>query len=89
MDDRPRRFKGGQPGKEVVMKKEREPGQDSRRGFLKKLALLGASMTVLATATDVVTEGQGRTDEETPGDMETKGYRLTAHIRKYYETARM
>ncbi|HVO83736.1 MAG TPA: twin-arginine translocation signal domain-containing protein [Syntrophobacteria bacterium] len=71
------------------MKKEREPGQDSRRGFLKKLALLGASMTVLATATDVVTEGQGRADEEPPADREAKGYRLTAHIRRYYETARM
>ncbi|HVO84027.1 MAG TPA: twin-arginine translocation signal domain-containing protein, partial [Syntrophobacteria bacterium] len=73
----------------VVMEKQREPGQDSRRGFLKKLALLGASMTVLATATDVVTEGQGRADAETPGETPAKGYRLTAHIRRYYETARM
>jgi len=71
------------------MEKPREPGRESRRGFLKKLALLGASMTVLATATDVVTEGQGRADEEASADREAKGYRLTPHIRKYYEAARM
>jgi len=81
-------FRGAQMGKEVVMEKRRESAGESRRGFLKKLALLGASMTVLATARDVVTEGQGRADEKVPADVEAKGYRLTPHIRRYYETAR-
>ncbi|HYA02049.1 MAG TPA: twin-arginine translocation signal domain-containing protein [Syntrophobacteria bacterium] len=70
------------------MERQREPGRESRRGFLKKLALLGASMTALVTAKGVATEGQGKSDEPALAETTGKGYRLTAHISKYYETAR-
>jgi len=71
------------------MERDAKPGRESRRGFLKKLALLGASMTALATARGVVTNGQGKATEEPPAETNGAGYRLTAHISKYYETARM
>ncbi len=70
------------------MERRREPSRESRRGFLKKLALLGASITVLATPEDVITKGERKSDEETLAETTGKRYRLTAHISRYYETAR-
>lgn len=74
---------------EAIMERHSRPSRASRRGFLKKLALLGASMTALATARGVGSKGQGNADEGSPAETNGAGYRLTAHISKYYETARM
>ncbi|HET6460961.1 MAG TPA: hypothetical protein VFG29_09255 [Syntrophales bacterium] len=58
----------------------------SRRAFIKGLAILGGFTALL---------GWGRTTAATPGKPleqntePSQGYRLTEHVKKYYETARL
>lgn len=57
-----------------------------RRTFIKRAALLGGS----ALALGLVGPKQARTETTSAPETKAKdqGYRLTAHIKKYYETAR-
>ena len=56
-----------------------------RRTFIKQAALLGGSAVLLAIGSPRVAHGTNPVKEP----QETgQGYRLTEHIKKYYETAR-
>jgi len=55
-----------------------------RRTFIKRAALLGGSALLAAFGTPKTAQPAADAPQpKTPG----QGYRLTAHIKKYYETA--
>ena len=58
----------------------------SRRGFIKWAAALGVSALVLVLGKPTVTEAKQPPPEPSPSG---RGYRLTEHIKRYYETARL
>ena len=57
--------------------------RSARRNFFKKAALLGGS----AVLTILGKRARARTSLDPPAQARQRGYRLTAHIRKYYEKA--
>lgn len=61
----------------------------TRRSFLTTLGLgsAGAAVAALAVRPDTSTEQTGQSPaEEKP---QSKGYKVTEHVRKYYRTARV
>lgn len=58
---------------------------DSRRNFLKGVAI-GAGAVAVSVAGGGAVAGPPR---EAPKSSESKGYRMTDHIRDYYRTAGM
>jgi len=67
------------------MKQESKP--NSRRTFIKNLALMGGAGTLLASAAKTMRLGSRENPTESPDVRRSHGYRLTAHIRKYYKKA--
>lgn len=68
------------------MTRKSQPTQPSRRKFLKDIAVAGGAAAVAAsTVTARAAEGgpPPAVDESTD-----RGYRLTPHVRRYYEKAR-
>ncbi|MGD2099287.1 MAG: hypothetical protein PVG35_17040 [Desulfobacterales bacterium] len=65
------------------MKRQDTSHRAGRRKFFRQAALMGgtAVLTVLGK------RARGATSPERPENSRKKGYRLTAHIRKYYEKA--
>lgn len=58
----------------------------SRRAFIKNAAIFAGFAALLGR----VSPAAAKTKQPLPQQEESgKGYRLTEHIRKYYETARM
>ena len=57
-----------------------------RRTFIKRAALLGGS--ALALALGVPKTAQPAAVSAPEPKAQDQGYRLTAHVKKYYETAR-
>ncbi|PKN17386.1 MAG: formate dehydrogenase [Deltaproteobacteria bacterium HGW-Deltaproteobacteria-6] len=55
-----------------------------RRTFLKRAVLLGGSALFAGVSKKIVSDPATPDKEPKPADQ---GYRLTAHIKKYYETA--
>lgn len=67
------------------MSKRSKPSRQSRRDFLKGVAVMGGAATVGLVA------GPGRAEPEAPGTAEAPrrvGYRVTVHVKEYYEKAR-
>jgi len=64
-----------------------------RRHFLQQLLLIGgatgAGAAMLASAHPALPQAGPQADERNPGSTTGKGYRLTEHIRTYYEKARI
>ena len=59
--------------------------REGRRSFLKGAAAAGGAVSVaVATGASAAVE-----EDSAPTGAEAKGYRETAHIRAYYETAGM
>lgn len=54
-----------------------------RRNFFKKAGILGGSAVLTIMGKRV----RARTSPDLPAKARKRGYRLTAHIRKYYEKA--
>lgn len=69
-------------GKDREMSKDQKKTPAGRRDFL-KLACLGA-VAGAAAATAGAPKAEAKTAERPDG----KGYRETAHVKKFYETAR-
>ena len=59
----------------------------SRRIFLKKMALMGGAGALLTNAAGTPRSGMGRGSRMNPDPHPPRGYRLTPHIRKYYDRA--
>ncbi len=68
----------------TLKNESKQAGQD-RRAFLKGMAAGGATVVVVATAGATNAATAQRPVEDEP---RSQGYRLTAHINRYYETAR-
>lgn len=68
------------------MKKHKDPNNASRRRFL-GLTVTGGSAALLAGIKGQASEGS--LTEENPISHRTRGYRVTAHIKKYYRKARI
>ncbi len=68
----------------TLKNEQQQVGQD-RRAFLKGMAVAGG-----ATAVVVATAGAANAAPQQPAQNKprSQGYRLTAHINRYYETAR-
>ena len=60
----------------------------NRRNFLKHAAIFGGVALSLLTGRKSTTAAP-RPDDPSAEAVNGTGYRLTAHIRKYYETARL
>jgi hypothetical protein len=56
----------------------------SRRSFFRKLGLLGGAAALTGLAGRIF--GPGKNEPQATADS-GKGYRVTAHIKKYYRTA--
>lgn len=68
------------------MKMQKETFRVNRRGFFKRLTLLGGGGAVLSMRPK---GAAASIRSATGGPVPAKGYRVTPHIRKYYETAGM
>ena len=62
-----------------------EPKPNSRRIFIKNIALLGGAGTLLASTASTLRPGRRGKSEENTDARRGRGYRLTPHIRKYYK----
>jgi nitrous oxide reductase len=60
----------------------------NRRGFLKGAAIVGGATAVSTLSQSVTADAQTGDDPARTADDKPKGYRMTAHIREYYEKAR-
>jgi hypothetical protein len=69
----------------MTMNQESKP--NSRRTFLKNLALMSGAGTLLAGAARTVGVGPRENPMGNPDGRRSQGYRLTPHIRKYYKKA--
>jgi hypothetical protein len=67
------------------MKDMKTRGEKSRRRFLKSLAAGSAAVITLQGLGK--SKGQAGVATGQPTDVGSKGYRLTAHIRRYYNAA--
>ena len=70
------------------MDKPSEKRQKSRRTFLKTIALLGGSAAVLAARKGHGANPSVKRKPSGESAVPSQGYRLTPHVRKYYERAR-
>lgn len=71
--------------------KERNKEQEtiqSRRRFLKGLAVAGGSAALAATASAAATDVEEKADVAESTSSKQSGYRETDHVRAYYRTAR-
>lgn len=59
----------------------------ARRRFLATLGLSGAAVAALAGQRDTTAAADGQ--PPATGSKHSEGYRLTAHVRNYYRTARV
>jgi nitrous oxide reductase len=59
--------------------------ENSRRSFLRGLAVMGG-VTAVAASTGAETVSRGAETQERP--RKPQGYRVTAHVAKYYDKAR-
>jgi hypothetical protein len=69
----------------MTMNQESRP--NSRRTFIKNMALMGGAGTLLASAAKTMRLGSRENPMGSPDARRSQGYRLTAHIRKYYKKA--
>jgi nitrous oxide reductase len=60
----------------------------NRRGFLKGAAIVGGAAAVSTLSQGVTADTQIVEKPANAADDEPKGYRMTPHIREYYEKAR-
>ncbi len=60
----------------------------NRRGFLKGAAIVGGAAAVSTLSQGVTADRQIAAEPAPPADDKPKGYRMTPHIREYYEKAR-
>lgn len=60
--------------------------RSNRRGFFKQIAFLGSGAAALSMSRK---GGTPKNRSPAGGTVPAKGYRVTPHIRKYYETAGM
>jgi len=67
------------------MKQESKP--NSRRTFIKNMALMGGAGALLASTAKAMRFGSRENPMGSPDVRRSQGYRLTAHIRKYYKKA--
>jgi len=58
----------------------------SRRGFLRSLAVMGGTAAVVASASADIAEPAARA---APAEGKPTGYRVTPHVAKYYDKARI
>jgi hypothetical protein len=58
----------------------------SRRGFLRSLAVMGGTAAVVASASADFAEPEAKA---APGKGKPAGYRVTPHVAKYYDKARI
>ncbi len=58
----------------------------SRRTFIKYAAIFGGSALLFALGRPMTAEAKQPSPEKLPSG---RGYRITEHIKKYYETARL
>ena len=67
---------------------KRDPGETrtQRRKFLRDMAAAGGLAVVAGSAGPVVAAAQSKPTPEKPA---RKGYRVTAHVSKYYDKARI
>ena len=63
----------------------RKAGQNSRRIFIRNLALMGGAAPLLAGVSRAMALGPGKNSEKIPGPLPSQGYRVTPHIRQYYK----
>jgi hypothetical protein len=70
------------------MDRPSENRHKGRRTFLKTIALLGGSAAVLAARKGVAARASVKSKPSSEAGVRSQGYRLTPHIRKYYERAR-
>jgi hypothetical protein len=68
---------------------KRDPGETrtQRRSFLRNVAAAGGLAAVASTAGPVASATS--TPAATPAKPRNKGYRVTAHVSKYYDKARI
>ena len=65
------------------MKQESKP--NSRRTFIKNMALMGGAGALLASTARAMRFGSRENPMGSPDAHRSQGYRLTPHIRKYYK----
>ena len=74
--------------KEVSMMKMNTKPQ-GRREFLKRAAVTGGAVTVAAAGTKAVGAAEGMASGPAPETApESRGYRMTSHVERYYRLAR-
>ena len=70
-----------------MMKMSTEP--HGRRDFLKRAAVTGGAVTVAAAGTKAAGAAEGTASGLLPETApESRGYRMTSHIERYYRLAR-
>ena len=67
------------------MSQESKP--NSRRTFIKNMALMGGAGTLLAGTAKTMRLGSRENPMGSADARRSQGYRLTPHIRKYYKKA--
>jgi hypothetical protein len=67
------------------MNQELKP--QSRRTFIKNMALMGGAGTLLASAAGNMPQRRRGKTSGSPEVRRSRGYRLTPHIRRYYKNA--
>ena len=67
------------------MKSSVDKVQQSRRGFLKGVAVVGGGAVMVAATQNAIAD---TVEEALPVSPASKGYHLTPHIREYYQKAR-
>jgi hypothetical protein len=77
----------GQPAlkEEADMSRDTGTRDNSRRSFLRGLAVMGG-VTAVAASTGAETVAPGAEAQKQPG--KAQGYRVTPHVAKYYDKAR-
>ncbi len=60
-------------------------GQNSRRIFIRTLALMGGAVPLLAGAAKAMGLGSEKDPEGIPDPRPSQGYWVTPHIRQYYK----
>jgi nitrous oxide reductase len=68
------------------MSRETGNSTTSRRGFLRSLAVMGGTAAVVASASADLAEPTARA---APDKGKPAGYRVTPHVAKYYDKARI
>ena len=68
------------------MSKSKQPGENGRREFLRRVAVAGGSAAVVAAAGKTVAAPVE--PEQKKPTREAVGYRETDHVRTYYSTCR-